>query len=97
MVRSAAWCGLRLRLRPLPHAIGDFLVVTTPPHEPGECETLVRMALLVDAIYNTTNSARCAGGVIAGMARDMITQALVEGARGHDCASRALADAQRGR
>ena len=86
IVRQAAHTKLRLQLRPWPHAMGDFLLVTTPPCTDatvGQERILIRMALLLTATYRVTNATRHKPPRGPHEARDMMHQALWEAAKKH--------------
>ena len=84
-VRNAGLRHRNLRLRPWPNALPDFLGLAGPPlrQHPSDSE-LARGALLIYATYMATNAARHKPPANMLEAEQMIHQAILEGAKGHD-------------
>jgi len=93
-VRNAGRRHLNLHLRPWPNALPDFLGVAGPPlrRQPSDSE-LARGALLVYATYVATNAARHKSPANMLEAEQMIHQAILEGAKGHEKCARFLREA----
>ena len=66
-----------------PHAVADFVLASLPPSDVAASSTLLRMGILIYAVYTTTNSARHGRPVSESEAGDMLTQAISNATTGH--------------
>ena len=93
LVRRAAETELRLQLREWPHALGDFMLITRPTcNDPRVTQEriLLRMALLVAAVYRVTNTARRRRPSTTQESHSMMRQALLESVKNHPGAAQEL-------
>ena len=81
---------LRIELRPPPHAIADFMLVSVPPADMEPNSVRLRMALLVYAVYTSTNDARRDRPRDATVSASMLEQALLNAVRDHSGAENEL-------
>ena len=96
IVRQAASSLLDLQLRAAPHALGDFLLLTTMPSELPLPTLLGRMSILVYAVYSCTNALRFGpSGMPAPDTVGMLNQAIFNGAQGHAGAEKLLREVWR--
>ena len=93
LARRAAETELRLQLREWPHALSDFMLITLPTcSDPRVTQgrILLRMALLVAAVYRVTNTARRRRPSTTQEAHSMMRQALLESVKNHPGAAQEL-------
>ena len=90
IVRGCAATMLRIELRPPPHAIADFMLVSTPPAAVEPKSAMLRMALLVYAVYTSTNDARRDRPRDATVSASMLEQAVLNAVQSHSGAENEL-------
>ena len=93
LIRSAAETELRLQLREWPHTLGDFMLITRPTcNDPRVTQEriLLRMALLVAAVYRVTGAARRRRPRTTQETHSMVRQALLESVKNHPNAAQEL-------
>ena len=83
VVRTVALRCLNLKLRSPPHAVADFVLASLPPADADASSVLLRMGMLIYAVYTATNSARHERPGDCSEAADMLTQAISNAAAGH--------------
>ena len=97
MVREIARARLRLSLRPVPFAVSDFVLATLPDESYDPGTVLPRMAMLLYAVYTTTNQARHHVRPTREEAKGMLEQALLQAVMGHARGRRLVDDLWRQR